>query len=446
MNILIIGNGFDLAHDLPTKYTDFLEFCKRVFPIYENVEGRGVHLYQQEYLFDWNFNKEIKEKLKSAYEGRRKIITDGNIAQIETTYPRLDEMYALIKDNNWVEYFLQCDMHGKENWIDFESEISDVIQSISKGIDENNPRNMHNNVLCLENKFFNDKFTNNVPEYLQINIVEEQEKIRKPEISYKELRNILLADLNKLIRAFEIYLTEYVEKIDIKVISPDIKEIAAISYNDRGQKDTLFSKIISFNYTDIYEHIYLSKYNIDLHNNIDYIHGKADINNTIDTNNMVLGIDEYLSKKRRDKETEFIAFKKIYQRIHKRTGCKYKEWIDALKRDFADYLTELEKSKTEKNIMNLKATVSKLKKQYLNKHHVYIFGHSLDVTDKDILRDLILNDNVHTTIFYHDKDTMGQQIANLVKVIGQKELIRRAGGKDKLIEFKPQKPMTPIDN
>ena len=25
MNILVIGNGFDLAHRLPTKYTDFLE-------------------------------------------------------------------------------------------------------------------------------------------------------------------------------------------------------------------------------------------------------------------------------------------------------------------------------------------------------------------------------------------------------------------------------------
>jgi len=28
MNILIIGNGFDLAHGLPTKYTDFLEYVK----------------------------------------------------------------------------------------------------------------------------------------------------------------------------------------------------------------------------------------------------------------------------------------------------------------------------------------------------------------------------------------------------------------------------------
>ena len=26
MNILIIGNGFDLAHDLPTKYENFLDF------------------------------------------------------------------------------------------------------------------------------------------------------------------------------------------------------------------------------------------------------------------------------------------------------------------------------------------------------------------------------------------------------------------------------------
>ena len=27
MKILIIGNGFDLAHGLPTKYTDFLKIC-----------------------------------------------------------------------------------------------------------------------------------------------------------------------------------------------------------------------------------------------------------------------------------------------------------------------------------------------------------------------------------------------------------------------------------
>ena len=77
-------------------------------------------------------------------------------------------------------------------------------------------------------------------------------------------------------------------------------------------------------------------------------------------------------------------------------------------------------------------------KKFNSKHKLYIFGHSLDITDKDVLRDLILNDNVYTTIYYLNKGVMGQQIANLVKVIGQDELIRRTGGSTKTIEFKLQ--------
>ena len=69
-----------------------------------------------------------------------------------------------------------------------------------------------------------------------------------------------------------------------------------------------------------------------------------------------------------------------------------------------------------------------------------------DVTDKDILRELILNDNVYTTIFYYNKETMGQQIANLVKVIGQDELIRRTGGSTKTIEFRLQQDMIKREN
>ena len=39
----------------------------------------------------------------------------------------------------------------------------------------------------------------------------------------------------------------------------------------------------------------------------------------------------------------------------------------------------------------------------------------------------------------HNRNVMGQQIANLVKVIGQKGLIRRTGSSTKTIEFKPQR-------
>ena len=79
------------------------------------------------------------------------------------------------------------------------------------------------------------------------------------------------------------------------------------------------------------------------------------------------------------------------------------------------------------------------------RHNLYIYGHSLDITDKDILRELILNDNVKTTIFYPDKKDLGKKIANLVKVIGQDELIRRTGGSTKTIEFRLQQDVVELE-
>jgi hypothetical protein len=130
---------------------------------------------------------------------------------------------------------------------------------------------------------------------------------------------------------------------------------------------------------------------------------------------------------------EFISFKKYYQRIYKETGCKYKEWVDEIRERECDIKSKLKEKYSTQVPLN----------QFTYQHHVFIFGHSLDVTDKDILSDLILNDSVHTTIYYKNKKTMGKQISNLVKIIGQDELIRRTGGSTKTIEFVKQKEMIP---
>ena len=34
MKVLILGNGFDIAHGLPTQYKDFLNFADSVFLMY----------------------------------------------------------------------------------------------------------------------------------------------------------------------------------------------------------------------------------------------------------------------------------------------------------------------------------------------------------------------------------------------------------------------------
>lgn len=437
MNILLIGNGFDLAHGLPTKYTDFLEFVKMIKIIKEknifndgfaisvagcNVDNRKLH---QDILLTI-LNKANKNKLEGDSE----------------------ELIDCINHNIWIEYFLQCDSFLKQNWIDFESEICRIIKIVDNDLHRNG--GLDTVVRNISEDFFANYFLDNLDKRIQMRDeaafikyaglpVGEQSKYveqyrqdnpvepLKEEITYGNLISILEDDLNKLIRALEIYICEYVEKIDIIEKSPNI---------DKEEIDF----ILSFNYTHIFSKLYSvsSQSKKEIADPYDYLHGEAKINNTIETNNMVLGIDEYLSKKRRDKETEFIAFKKFYQRIYKQTGSEYKRWVDIIKNQMQEIDDKIKKQ------YPVQIPYNKIPNKCRNQ--LFIFGHSLDITDKDVLKEMILNDNVYTTIFYPDKEELGRKIANLVKVIGQDELIRRTGGSTKTIEFKQQQDMVPISS
>lgn len=330
----------------------------------------------------------------------------------------LDELNDCINNNTWLEYFSQCDSYIGENWIDFESEISRVIQALYAAMKlikkEKDTSNLSKSKGRIIGEIVKHIRMDNGKGILISEVLGSLE-------TFLKVIAILDRDLNRLIRGLEIYLCEFVEKLEIKKKSPDIDKLE-IDY------------ILSFNYTHIFSQIYnvSERSKKEVADPYDYIHGEAYISNCIETNNMVLGIDEYLGKKRKNKEIEYIAFKKYYQRIYKGTGCKYKDWLEVIKKNRDEVKDRLGK-KYAKRIP--------FKECYGKQHNLYIFGHSLDVTDKDILRDLILNDNVYTTIFYRNQEQRGQQIANLVKVIGQNELIRRTGGSTKTIEFKLQKDM-----
>ena len=214
MNILVIGNGFDLAHGLPTKYGEFLEFCEKVALIYESTNALLLESYANKHLDIWKIDEKIKIDLKEAFASRREHRTSNwDTGRFETDNSILDEFYSLIKDNLWIEYFIKCNVNGKDNWIDFESEISNVIQTIDSDMHElSNVYKLEEKLKKISNDFLNEKYCG-----LQI--------------TFKELRDRLLNDLNKLTRALEIYLSEFVEKIDCKKISPDIKNI--MSYLSR---------------------------------------------------------------------------------------------------------------------------------------------------------------------------------------------------------------------
>lgn len=339
-NILIIGNGFDLACGLKTKYTDFLDRCK---------------------------SEDFKK---------------GNN----------------LGSNIWCWYFLKLQEKNLtgENWIDFESEISTIIKSLDEASENlDNTIEFATNSLFKDNsagifrnklEIFNNLLTSNIIEYEKANTL-------------RLFRTRLFGDLQKLIMALEIYLLEIEqEEIQVPQVLKDIDPI----------------KILSFNYTHTSGKIYN-----DMEESVCYIHGECRENSTIDSNDMVLGIDEYWKDEKKNSNTNYVIFKKYVQRIQKNS------YVDILK--FFN------------NRSDKKMRMTSEKCNEYNFYDIHIYGHSLDITDNDILK-IIFDIETNIKIYHLDKPTQGAYIANVVKIIGKDKLIERVNnGTIKFIEIEINK-------
>lgn len=382
MNILIIGNGFDLAHGLPTKYEHFLKYVDAFKRFEDSCRKKSIKdIWQTATEEDQSFLIEFS----NLYETKRKLY---------------EEIDTLVTANIWIDHFWEIyknrSVAGNDGWIDFESEISKIIQTLDAA---------------------RSTILNQIKQGHELGVMAPQQsnilspilkKLKKSSdcITFDDIEVIktaLLTDLNKLTRCLEIYLINYVEKKDLDFRLPDVEKLD-VQY------------VLSFNYTHTYQEFYHKDKNEEIH--YDYIHGETRCESNIDNCNLILGIDEYLVGDAKDKENEFIQFKKFYQRIYKMTGCKYVDWINSLEQLWLRYGSR-------------DAT-----------HNIYIIGHSLDITDKDILSSLINLENVKTTIFYHSQAALGSQINNLVKVLGEDNLIAKVHGKNARIVF--QKQQEPI--
>ena len=454
MNILVIGNGFDLAHGLPTTYQDFLKFVEVMKQILSGeTEASRI---------DW---KDIDFRIE---EQIRYILLLGS----DKIYLQKKKWEKIIADNCWIEHFLQCQSYIGENWIDFESEISKVIQEFDKNLINISisstaqgyilPRGAFSNYFISdihkleadrERAFmeyiekFDAIFSSQTKSEYRESFYAEHPIEKLPDISYKEIINRLEEDLNKLILALEIYIADYVDKLTVEQKSSDIVQLL-----EKVEEYERLDTFISFNYSHTLNRVYgVEIKQTDNGVNFDFIHGEAKTNTS--ENNMILGIDEYIKGKKKNKNLLFLAYKKYYQRIYKETGNQSKCWADTIKKDYTSYKKKIKEAKT-RSLYRDSASDPLVLRGYFRVpndatykiHNLYIFGHSLDITDKDILKSLILNDNVQTKIFYHNEEAHAKQIANLVKVIGQDELIKRTGGSTKTIKFVPQQPMEPIED
>ena len=179
MKILIIGNGFDLAHDLPTKYYDFLKVCKaskayRVFWDEKNPE-----------LFPEDIN-ENPEGEQSLYAFCQYVGAD-----------KYDVFRNIVKDSFWINHFIEREKQMGDTWGGFEEEIRRVVMILNNEKLETTDGVYRKSSLRNLYRFINDK--------------------KLSRISYKRLFQLLLEDHKSLLMAMDIYFGCYVDNIEVEV-------------------------------------------------------------------------------------------------------------------------------------------------------------------------------------------------------------------------------------
>ena len=384
-DLLVVGNGFDLYHGLPTRYIDFLSFIGNwniFWENYKNIESGEEELQFSVRLSE--YNELIPETMMdfAVHSGHYK-------------YENLEFINAHI-DNSWIQYFLKRQLGGT-NWIDFESEIYNVLRLVEKYYSEFIPemrkrKDIPIKYIPRDMSFVISIFENKCPdgyEDLTRRTLDEHsltaEEIKK---NKRLLLETMKSELDNLIRCLRYYLFEFVTSIKIEKYSEQIKELSIVN-------------LLNFNYTYTFATVY-GKTKLNQHHRI---HGDCL------EENMVLGIpDEAFSD-----TLDYIYFQKYFQRIQKRTGNVYKTWISA---------PDLRVRTLDDVPIN-----------------VYIMGHSLADSDQGILKDIFLNDFVQKiTIYYHSQWAYEQQVINLIAMFGKNYVIEQTG-KERIVFEKLKEPV-----
>lgn len=376
-NILIIGNGFDLHHGLPTRYTDFLTLVRNWSEFYENMPvNRNVY-----WKGDYPGNECQKIRLSDDFLTADNIKKFLEIDPINYRWGNIERLNKEINSNLWIRYFVDS-KYAKENWIDFEREIEKVVLS-TKHFYDTLPS------LCdkkVEDSF--DKETQNIIENFSEGssgfptdknralLLDDIRPSRIEELKIKVI-NTMKDHLDSLIDCLKIYFVEFVDKIDFNKITPAISKI-----------ENPF--VLNFNYTN-----YINRYNNINKNSVHYIHGSID-DDTFEYNNMVLGIND-----ENVRDNDFVYFFKYFQRIQKRTGDQYKHWSS----ESDGYGGRLP-------------------------FNVYIFGHSLDSNDKSILSEFFERKTVNKIIiYYHNQSAYEMQVINLINMFGKDYVVENVSNK-----------------
>lgn len=462
-NILIVGNGFDLSHYLPTKYDHFMDVMKAIEdkklskPIEDvfkaNVDDLPTLIIKvlqiknalNEKNYEMNFDNLFSECREQNFIQQTKSIYNTDAIKLDLT--KIVEIQYELKKNSWYQYF-KNHIQEIKTWIDFELKIENILRVFAKRVVEiqnlersEDMSNYLNNDESSELKI-SDKDLKNLNFFgltvnEQVNKVihcEAPDGLRRIRRDYKNIISInkifcvgqnpvngfsadsfidhLNSQLNEFIKIFNFYLVEVIQKLFPK----KTLKIQAENWNEP-------SKIYSFNYTNTYTKIYDQI-------PTQYLHGCHG-----DKQNIVLGVSDLHDDGL--KALKAFGFTKYHQKLFKDTDYvfldSYKEEILFQEEQIAAQLI----SSNPVTRRNLQEANDKNRKLDLT---ISIWGHSLDLSDREYIEDIFsLNDdvdrNVRVVVYYFDDSAKFSLLNNLLAILGKDKVEKWM--KKKWLEFKP---------
>ena len=369
MNILIVGNGFDLSHYLPTKYDHFMLAMKAIEDWKESQGEMGFDdlfssLYEKEtYFFGYT---------KAMYK------TDETKISVD----KIKELKGQLKENVWYQYFSD---HVREvkTWIDFEQKIEEVLVAIACFTADIDKANTHAEVRNYLN--FNSKEQWKIKEknfnilsffglwadeeYVSMATIGASVKSKRTNLNTifchrNDIKNgfnpeffleLAHSQLEKFIEVFNLYLELIVDKL-----------IPICNVKIEAKEWILPDKIYSFNYTNTYQKFYAQSADTD------FLHGRFGKDQ-----NIVLGVSELQDESL--KKLKAYGFTKYHQKLFKDTDYLF---LDSYKNQIRENLLELEKHRENsyESVQISQAYFNKITQMGKLDLNFFIWGHSLDVT------------------------------------------------------------------
>ncbi|MBQ6884249.1 MAG: hypothetical protein IJN56_00765 [Clostridia bacterium] len=363
MNLLLLGNGFDLYHDLPTKYINFLNtvnFLKNntltdIKTIGDVFGNKKLNSVDKEISNSYNIYREIYDK-------------------VEIDLNDIDRLINLAENNIWFTY-LSKSLEKDITWIDFEKEISAVINVFYELFLDKDPLVVFNqrfksneNVLIAREFNFYLPQSNNF--YRMVRVLDEYT------IEYPLGTDNKIIDKDKIVKCLKKELVELADCLKLYLKLFIDKSLEILKKENYVKWQSVFQSVncaITFNYTKTYEKLYGSDRVIHLHGDLDQ--------------NIVLGINPDKFDKFGSIDTTFLPFKKYFQRVIYKTDTKYLSLIKSIK-EYKDDVT------------------------------LFVIGHSLDVTDSDIIEELFSISN-EIFILNYDEIDEAKHISNLIDIFGK---------------------------